>query len=595
MSYTSIIINTGEANTGDLVGFNIPSTVGYIEKDKIYTLQFKCRALSDSYLLDGIYIGNQKLSNIDIKSFDSVFIENVEFKLCHTTFISDSKVLNPSIKICKSMVDTDIKNTDIFEITDISLAYGNLSKYDVNVGDFMLLRKELNTKLQQLSDMILLNSNSETIDELTGKVNKALGQIQVSAGNIALKVDNDGIISAINMSKEGIKIDTNLLDLTGNLDLQGKFKCYKSNSNKTSDFLHIEGALMKGYNQKGGDTPVFASGLWTDENRGYFSVGYTNALNSDENGCLWLSSQGDNNGGELTFSKKVGNDIKYTNIYFNKNGSIDFKTDMYGVNDNDDTYTYRFDSGVSTKALRCNNIRTHNIYPRYTGSNDIGSPTLSFKDVYADSLTTTSSNLNLGTVTSSGSWQTYGALSINSKDGYVFPLRGNGQISIGKPDARFYRLYTVTATDVSSDKRLKTDIHYLDEPMSEGLTIIDGRVERNMNITTQDMYNFIKDNLKLASYRYNVNLERGNTSTDYGFIAQDILYTKVGSEIVQLTDKKDLNSELSYNQGNYISVIAGALQEEIKFRDNQIEALEKENENLKLRLDNIEKILGIVK
>ena len=68
----------------------------------------------------------------------------------------------------------------------------------------------------------------------------------------------------------------------------------------------------------------------------------------------------------------------------------------------------------------------------------------------------------------------------------------------------------------------------------------------------------------------------------------------VGSNIVQLSDNKDLYSELSYDQGNYISVIAGALQEEIKFRDKQIEALEKENKNLKSRLDNIEKLLSII-
>lgn len=575
MNYTSIIVNTGNADVNSLVGFNIPSTIGYIEKDKIYTLQFKIRALSNSYILDNIYIGKQKLNNIDIRNFDIVKLDDADFRLCYITFTSDSKVLNPSIKICKSMVDTDIKNTDIFEITDISLNFGRLSKYDVNVGDFMLLRKEVNTKIQQLSDMILLNSNSQTIDELTGKVNKALGQIQVSAGNIALKVDNDGIISAINMSKEGIKIDTNLLDLTGDLDLQGKFKCYKSNSNKTSDFLHIEGALMKGYNQKGGDNPVFASGLWTDENRGYFSVGYTNALNSDENGCLWLSSQGDNNGGELTFSKKVGNAVKYTSMYFNKDGSIDFTTDMYGKNDTDDAYTYRFNAGISTKALRCDNIRTNNIYPRNTGTYNIGSPTLRFKDVYADSLTTTSSYLNLGTVTSSGSWQTYGALSINSKDGYVFPLRGNGQMSMGMSNARFYRLYAVTAVDVSSDERCKSDIHYLEDLYEPN--VLDNRVDINMNITTKDMYEFIKDDLKLASYRYNTNLERGNTSVDYGFIAQDVLYTKVGSEIVQLEDKNNLDSNLSYNQGNYISTIAGALQEAIK----EIENLKEEIKILK--------------
>ena len=155
---------------------------------------------------------------------------------------------------------------------------------------------------------------------------------------------------------------------------------------------------------------------------------------------------------------------------------------------------------------------------------------------------------------------------------------------------RFSGLYSVNPVNVSSDERLKTDIHYLDEPMPDEPVIISDRVERNIHITPKDMYDFIRDDLKLASYRYNVNLEKGNTSVDYGFVAQDILYTKVGSEIVQLADKNDLNSELSYNQGNYISVIAGALQQEIIKRDEENKKLKNEIENLKAQ---VEKLLNI--
>lgn len=413
---------------------------------------------------------------------------------------------------------------------------------------------------------------------------------------ISQKVSNGEIISSINQTAEAIKISANKLDLTGELDLQGRFKCWKSNTDKTGNYLHMDGAMMFGYNETGGSKPVFASGLWTDQNMGYFSVGYTRADVTDENGCLWISPQHDNNGGRLAFSRLVDGEVKSTNFYFQKDGAIDFITTLRGANDTDDNYTYRFDSGVSTKTLRCNNLRTHNIYPCTAGSHNIGSASMRYKDIFADSLSTTNSQLRLGTVTSTGAWQTYGALDINSKDGYIYPDKGTGQLSLGMSSMRFHILYSVNAVSVSSDKRVKTDIHYLDEPVEE-INIIDSevpRVERNINITTRDMHSFIKDDLKLASYRYNVNLERGNTSTDYGFIAQDILYTKVGSEIVQLQDKNDLNSELSYNQGNYISVIAGALQEEIKFRDNQIETLEKENKNLKSRLDNIEKILSVI-
>jgi hypothetical protein len=271
----------------------------------------------------------------------------------------------------------------------------------------------------------------------------------VSAGEIELKVSNDNIISSINMSPESIKINTNLLDLTGDLDLQGTFTSYKSKSNKQSNYLKTSGAMMFGYNDIGGKYPVFASGLWTDENMGYFSVGYTRADVSDANGCLWISPQHENAGCRLTYSKTVGTDVVSTNLYFQKDGSIDFITSMRGANDNDDTYTYRFDSGVSTKALRCNTLRTHNIYPRYPGSNDIGSASMRFKDIYADSLSTTNSQLRLGTVTSSGAWQTYGALDINSKAGYVHPDKGTGQLSLGTSGMRFHTIYLINSPNIS--------------------------------------------------------------------------------------------------------------------------------------------------
>jgi hypothetical protein len=338
--------------------------------------------------------------------------------------------------------------------------------------------------------------------------------------------------------------------------------------------------MMFGFNERGGKYPVFASGLWTDENMGYFSVGYTRADVSDANGCLWISPQQGNNGCRLTYSKTSSNNsVVNTNLYFQKDGALIFATNINGLNDTDDRYNYQFDSGVSTKALRCNNLRTHNIYPRTTGSHNIGSASMRYKDIFGDSLSTTNSQLRLGTVTSSGAWQTYGALDINSKDGYVYPDKGTGKLSLGMSSMRFHTIYLVNSPNISSDERVKTDIHYLGE--QEKNQIVDGRNTINMNITIKDMYDFIKDDLKLASYRYNNNLDRNITSVDYGFIAQDILYTKVGSEIVQLTNKEDLDSELAYNQSNYISTIAGALQEEIKIRDKQIDDLQNQINKLK--------------
>ena len=633
MSYTSIIVNSGTTSVGNPIGINIPYISGDIKKDESYVLQFKVRPLDNVKTLNSIQVGNQTLPSINLSQFKQVTLENVSFYDCFIVFIASNDMMAPKVSIGRIKTSSDANNLDIFEITEMGLSKGNTNKeYKPNPNDLQMVRQELTTMIEQLADMITLKAERKEVDSVNNKVSTALGELQVKAGEITLKASNEemtslgkrvsvaeqkitadsivstvtkstawqktssrieqlsdainlkvssnNIISSINMTPESIKINTKLLDLTGNLDLQGTFTSYKSQSNKQSNYLKTSGAMMFGYNEVGGKYPVFASGLWTDQNMGYFSVGYTRADVSDSNGCLWISPQHDNAGCRLSYSKLLSDgSVPTTNLYFQKDGSIDFNTSMRGLNDTDDNYTYRFDSGVSTKALRCNNLRTHNIYPRNTGSHDIGSASMRYKDIYADSLSTTNSQLRLGTVKSNGSWQTYGALDINSSTGYVFPHKGNGQLSLGTNGSRFHGIYLVNSPSVSSDERVKTDIHYLGE--QEKSQIINGRSTINMNITTEDMYDFIKDDLKLASYRYNLNLDRNITSVDYGFIAQDILYTKVGSEIVQLTDKEDLDSELAYNQSNYISTIAGALQEEIKIRDKQIDDLQNQINELK--------------
>lgn len=408
-------------------------------------------------------------------------------------------------------------------------------------------------------------------------------------------IDKDGITvissnakSKTSMSANGFAItrtdnnkDIFRVGSNGVLTLNGVFKCYKDGVNMSGARLESSGAIMFGYNTTGGNNPVFASGLWTDENMGYFSVGYTRADITDANGCLYMSPQEGNQGGRLTFSRLKDSQVAHTTLYFQKDGAIDFYSGLRGLYENDDNYTYRFDAGTSVKALRCNRLRSYDIYPRGNNTYDIGFTNGGcFSNIWGNNICTNQSHLYLGTAQASGAWNTYGTLAINSATGYIFPAKYNGALGLGMSNNRFSGLYSVNAVNVSSDSRLKTDIHYLEEPTGETV-ILENRVERNMHITTKDMYDFVKDELKLASYRYNINLEKGNTSVDYGFIAQDILYTKVGSEIVQLADENNLNSELSYNQGNYISVIAGALQQEIRKRDKEIKELRLEIENLK--------------
>ena len=173
---------------------------------------------------------------------------------------------------------------------------------------------------------------------------------------------------------------------------------------------------------------------------------------------------------------------------------------------------------------------------------------------------------------------TYGGVMVDG-NGYFKPINAGGAYSLGTTQNPFYKLYAVNATSVTSDKRMKSDIVYLDQNAKP--VLLDNRMSISTELTTEDFRSFIKDTLRLASYRYNTALEKGETETNIGFIAQDILYDKVGSNIVQLADKNDLDSQLSYNQGNYISIIAGALQQEILKRDQEIQELRSEIKNLK--------------
>ena len=87
-------------------------------------------------------------------------------------------------------------------------------------------------------------------------------------------------------------------------------------------------------------------------------------------------------------------------------------------------------------------------------------------------------------------------------------------------------------------------------------------------VTQLDTYNFVKDNLNIAEYKY---LEQD--SNTFGFIAQDVAGTKVGSKFIH----KDNEGYLSYDSGAYVNILAGALKEAI----NKIEKLESEIKTLK--------------
>lgn len=148
---------------------------------------------------------------------------------------------------------------------------------------------------------------------------------------------------------------------------------------------------------------------------------------------------------------------------------------------------------------------------------------------------------------------------------------------------RFYTLYAVN-TNLSSDRNLKKDIQYIDDVNA---------LSKDIKSETP-FKDFIKDELKIATYKYKrqqvVEDEEGNKTIEempneevdsqIGFIAQDIRNTDVGSLFVYGKD-----GSMNYSPSGFTSVVAKALQEEIKYRDKQIELLEEKIKLLEKKVD----------
>ena len=145
----------------------------------------------------------------------------------------------------------------------------------------------------------------------------------------------------------------------------------------------------------------------------------------------------------------------------------------------------------------------------------------------------------------------YGSNVVVGKGGYLY-ASADGQWALGKSGFRWSNLYTQNITN-SSDKRLKENINYLLENPTGS---------KDSSITIDDLYNFVKNNLKLATYDYTTynKDEEQNNKGKLGFIAQDFLSNPIGQSILQ---EKGTDSYLTYDLNNYINLLAGALQKAI--------------------------------
>lgn len=186
------------------------------------------------------------------------------------------------------------------------------------------------------------------------------------------------------------------------------------------------------------------------------------------------------------------------------------------------------------------------------------------KQVQTPFLTTGDSSLIFGIKGAGASdFSRYNLIFQDREDGYSYFRPGNnGMVHLGYSGAMFNKVYSVSGIDSSSDRTVKENIQYLDTSNNPEAIQSD--------ITEEDLYNFVRDDLITAKFNYT-----GQGKDYIGFIAQDVLCNadgtdnKVGQLIVNPPDEEQ--SPVTISDKNYIGVLAGALRKAI----HKIEELEK--------------------
>lgn len=204
-------------------------------------------------------------------------------------------------------------------------------------------------------------------------------------------------------------------------------------------------------------------------------------------------------------------------------------------------------------------LRTESILPergQYGATSNctyyIGAPDEVYKEVHSQAIIGNGTNLFLGPKKEAK----YGHVVMNDW-GVIYPQKSGGY-QFGQTGNAFHSIYLTNGVQQVSDARDKEEIEYLEK--------------KSTDITDKDCLEFIKNDLKLATYK--MKSDEGIGKKQLGFIAQDIMDTKLGSLIVEKGETEE--DRLTYSLSNYVNVLAGALKESL----NKIDMLEKRLEKL---------------
>lgn len=547
--------------------------------------------IRDDMISEDAHINGAK---IDIESvITKINDSETLIKTSKIAFDDTGQSLQVAFKELYDTVDQVDQDFTHFKNTELNILQGEISTL---IQDTTI---EKDGETYKLKDMY--SSIQQTTDGLTFTV----GQ----------KVDKDSIISTINQSAEAVTIDANKISLKGVV---------------TADSLAGNGTTtINGANIMTGTLSV--DSLKSNNANPIIKLFPTTSSNGTKSYCSIDATK--------QFEQGVGNAIRFKwdsmNYILQKRSGVDFYMEpresgnAFGFQSDRGEYYNGNESRIITREGTLA-FRGADGLAFYTNSSNAGRKLLTTYDLdnnYTSTSTSsapTSQALNqvynianhshpYAPKSHSHSGETWGTLNmgnlytnyLNYKDGSAmnWAIVSTGHLApnatniwLGSANHnRWGGCYLVNSPNVSSDARLKENIQYLED---NEINTVGSDAKGKGALTQAKLYDFIKNDFKLAEYDYIVDVAslvsedeeyieniRKMNNHKIGFIAQDVVDTEVGSQIITQNTSDGM---LGYDTGNLTAVIAGALKEEIKRR----EELEAKCADLEDRLAKIEKLIG---
>ncbi|WP_055737288.1 MULTISPECIES: phage tail protein [Bacillaceae] len=212
-------------------------------------------------------MGDKPFFDISILDLKGARLREDDFRGVLVTNASNLTVVDVYLRIRQTHNQYSMTATDIFKQNRsnefsllsregwVSAPPTGLEQYIGSSGDTSLGRiSKAETAIEQTSRAIALLAKQEEVDSLTGRMSTSEGRITVMSDQIDLRVKRDGIISAINLSPERVKIDTRLLQV-------GDFTNLVDNGDFEDDVI---GSTPAGW--IGGGATVYDMRSWSIDN-----------------------------------------------------------------------------------------------------------------------------------------------------------------------------------------------------------------------------------------------------------------------------------------------------------------------------------------